>query len=119
LQESNDRPLENQNSYRDGTAIDNLEKITEEKLRMATLQDALSRFGKPLNQRGFKLGDDASEFTISLRNFFTEKEFLHGNIHIIEATWKLDTRKNITAWFRKGHQDKPIDVLVCNIGAEF
>lgn len=95
------------------------EVITEEKLKKTTFTEASGKFGKPMNERNFMFGEDSSEFTISLRNHFTEKELLSKTIPIKEVTWKLDKDNNITAWYRSDKKDKPIEVYVWNKDAEF
>lgn len=95
------------------------EVITEEKLKKTTLAESSVKFGNPANERNFMFGEDSSEFTISLRNHYTEKELLSKSIPIKEMTWKLDKDNNITAWFRSDKQDKPIEVYIWNKDSEF
>ena len=95
------------------------EDITQEKLKKATKKEASKNFGNPATERKFMLGEDSSEFTISLRNYFTKEQLLSKSIPITEITWKLDKVNNITAWYRSDKQDKPIDVYVWNKDAEF
>ncbi|MBI0180625.1 hypothetical protein H3V11_01515 [Snodgrassella sp. W8158] len=99
-------------SYKTDTLNVNTEFITEKNININQIQQIpvntlVSKY-PPLTDSTFILGKGdgvISEFRISLRNTFTEKEIENRDIIIREVTWSCNQDENLTIWYEK-KQDK-------------
>ena len=95
-------------SYKTDTLNVNTEFITEKNININQIQQIpvntlVSKY-PPLTDSTFILGKGdgvISEFRISLRNTFTEKEIENRDILIREVTWSCNQDENLTIWYEK------------------
>lgn len=95
-------------SYKTDTLNVNTEFITEKNININQIQQIpvntlVSKY-PPLTDSTFILGKGdgvISEFRISLRNTFTEKEIENRDIIIREVTWSCNQDENLTIWYEK------------------
>lgn len=95
-------------SYKTDTLNVNTEFITEKNINLNQIQQIpvntlVSKY-PPLTDSTFILGKGdgvISEFRISLRNTFTEKEIENRDIIIREVTWSCNQDENLTIWYEK------------------
>lgn len=95
-------------SYKTDTLNVNTEFITEKNININQIQQIpvntlVSKY-PPLTDSTFILGKGdgvISEFRISLRNTFTEKEIENRDIIIREVTWSYNQDENLTIWYEK------------------
>ncbi|ORF26901.1 hypothetical protein [Snodgrassella alvi] len=95
-------------SYKTDTLNVNTEFITEKNININQIQQIpvntlVSKY-PPLKDSTFILGKGdgvISEFRISLRNTFTEKEIENRDIIIREVTWSCNQDENLTIWYEK------------------
>lgn len=95
-------------SYKTDTLNINTEFITEKNININQIQQIpvntlVSKY-PPLTDSTFILGKGdgvISEFRISLRNTFTEKEIENRDIIIREVTWSCNQDENLTIWYEK------------------
>lgn len=95
-------------SYKTDTLNVNTEFITEKNMNLNHIQQIpvntlVSKY-PPLTDSTFILGKGdglISEFRISLRNTFTEKEIENRDIIIREVTWSYNQDENLTIWYEK------------------
>ncbi|MBI0158533.1 MULTISPECIES: hypothetical protein [unclassified Snodgrassella] len=95
-------------SYKTDTLNVNTEFITEKNMNLNHIQqipvNTLVLKYSPLTDSTFILGKGdglISEFRISLRNTFTEKEIENRDIIIREVTWSYNQDENLTIWYEK------------------
>lgn len=114
-------------SYKTDTLNVNTEFITEKNININQIQQIpvntlVSKY-PPLTDSTFILGKGdgvISEFRISLRNTFTEKEIENRDILIREVTWSCNQDENLTIWYeKKQHQWVLVDHLIWHKDALF
>nr|WP_279118714.1 hypothetical protein [Snodgrassella alvi] len=114
-------------SYKTDTLNINTEFITEKNININQIQQIpvntlVSKY-PPLTDSTFILGkEDGSitEFRISLRNTFTEKEIENRDILIREVTWSSNKDENLTIWYeKKQHQWVLVDHFIWHKDALF
>ena len=114
-------------SYKTDTLNVNTEFITEKNININQIQQIpvntlVSKY-PPLTDSTFILGKGdgvISEFRISLRNTFTEKEIENRDILIREVTWSSNKDENLTIWYeKKQHQWVLVDHLIWHKNALF
>ena len=108
-------------SYKTDTLNVNTEFITEKNINLNQIQqipvNTLVLKYPPLTDSTFILGKGdglISEFRISLRNTFTEKEIENRDIIIREVTWSYNQDENLTIWYEK-KQDQWVAGRPCNL----
>lgn len=111
---SNSNPVQTKNNI-DVKSTEKFEDVLE-----LTLEQALSKYGSPLQREHFVLDGALSEFRIELYNIYTEEEYMSESITLEEVTWEKDEETNITVWYQNIEDTwKPKHFLVWDKDSEF